>query len=245
MYPYQRVAKELLRSGTPLNLLVASPTGSGKTRVIEEAIAVAREQRQRIFVAEPLIALVEQIYSKLKGDDVRMLTGPSKKGCEDGDVTICTFEVLASKAAGQPECLDGCPRIVIDEFHFLGSDRGHVLQEILSHCQVGRSVVALSGTMPNVFDLAALLSRINGFPTYVLGAARRPIDISFFCYSVESQRSRAMEPAIREPPFRSQAIGGLSDRQKLLTFLRLLAKWDCNPSLLVAFSCRKLDEMAN
>jgi superfamily II RNA helicase len=164
---------------------------------------------------------------------------------EASDVTSGTFEVLASKAAAQPECLDGCPRIVIDEFHYLASDRGTVLQEILSHCQVGRSVVALSGTMPNVAELAALLSRINGFPTYVLGASRRPIDIAFHCYSVKSARSKALAPA-REPPyFRAQAIGGLADRQSLLHFLRLLTQWDCNPSLLVTFSCRKLDEMAN
>lgn len=245
LYPYQRVARDLLRSGLPLNLLVASPTGSGKTRVIEEAIAVAREQGQRIFVAEPLIALVEQIYSRLKGEDVCMLTGPSKRGAEAADVTICTFEVLASKAAAQPECLDGCPRVVIDEFHYLASERGTVLQEILSHCRAGRGVVALSGTMPNVAELAALLSRINGFPTYVLGAARRPIDISFHCYSVESARSRPVQPARKAPPLRAQAVGGLADRQALLHFLRLLAQWDCNPSLLVTFSCRKLDEMAN
>jgi DEAD/DEAH box helicase len=245
LYPYQRVARDLLRSGRSLNLLVASPTGSGKTRVIEEAIAVAREQGQRIFVAEPLIALVEQIYSRLKGEDVCMLTGPSKRGAEAADVTICTFEVLASKAAAQPECLDGCPRLVIDEFHYLASERGTVLQEILSHCRAGRGVVALSGTMPNVAELAALLSRINGFPTYVLGAARRPIDISFHCYSVESARSTPLRPARQAPPLRAQAVGGLADRQALLHFLRLLAQWDCNPSLLVSFSCRKLDEMAN
>lgn len=245
LYPYQRVAVELLRGGQALNLLVASPTGSGKTRVIEEAVAVARERGQRIYVCEPLIALVEQIYQRIPGEDVRMLTGPSKKGSEEADVTICTYEVLATKAGAQPECLDGCPTIVIDEFHFLGSERGHVLQEILSHCQDGRAVVALSGTMPNVAELAALLSRVNGFPTYVLGAARRPIDLSFYCYSSESRVSKRLLPAPRPPPFDAQRIGGVRNRQELLSFLRYLSKWDCNPSLLVAFSCRKLDEMAN
>lgn len=245
LYPYQRVARDLLWSGEQLNLLVASPTGSGKTRVIEEAIAVARADGSRIYVAEPLIALVEQIYSRVRGDDVCMLTGPSKKGVEAADVTICTFEVLASKAGAQPECLDGCPRIVIDEFHYLASDRGTVLQEILAQCRSGRSIVALSGTMPNVAELAALLSRINGFPTYVLGAHRRPIDISFFCYSSESQLRRPVRPAKKPPILRAQAIGGLHDRQSVLAFLRRLVEWDCNPSLLVTFSCRKLDEMAD
>jgi len=248
LYPYQRVSRDLLRSPGGKNLLVASPTGSGKTRIIEECVAIARERGQRVFVAEPLIALVEQIYTRIGGEGIRMLTGPSRKGQEDADVTVCTYEVLARIAACEPELLDGCPCIVIDEFHFLGTDRGPVIEEILAHCQQGRSVVALSGTMPNVVDLAAFLSRLNGFPTYVVGASRRPIDISFYTYAAAEDRMSVLQPPslARQPPaFRSQAIGGVTDRQCLLRFLAQLDRWDCNPSLLVSFSCRKLDELAD
>jgi DEAD/DEAH box helicase len=245
LYPYQRVARDLLRSSDDLNLLVSSPTGSGKTRVIEECVKLARERQQRIFVAEPLIALVEQIYTRIGGENICMLTGPSRKGSENADVVVCTYEVLARIASCEPHRLDGCPRIVLDEFHFLGTDRGPVIEEILAHCQPGRSVVALSGTMPNVADLAAFLVRINDFPTYVLGAARRPIDISFYAYAAEEDRMSTLAPPQRPQPFRSQSIGGIGNRQSLLRFLTQLDKWDCHPSLLVAFSCRRLDEMAD
>ena len=161
LYPYQCVARDLLRGSESLNLLVASPTGSGKTRVIEECVALARAKHQRIFVAEPLIALVEQIYARLGGDNICMLTGPSRKGFEGADVVVCTYEVLARLAACEPQRLDGGPRIVLDELHFLGTDRGPVIEEILAHCQPGRSVVALSGTMPNTAQLAAFLARIR------------------------------------------------------------------------------------
>jgi len=245
LYPYQCVAAELLRGSDQLNLLVASPTGSGKTRIIEECVALARAKKQRIFVAEPLIALVEQIYARLGGDDICMLTGPSRKGSEGADVVVCTYEVLARLAACEPQRLDGCPRIVLDEFHFLGTDRGPVIEEILAHCQPGRSVVALSGTMPNTAQLAAFLARINGFPTYVVGAAQRPIQISFYAYAAAEDRMSSLAPPQRPQPFRSQAVGGVGDRQSLLRLLAQLDRWDCHPSLLVSFSCRRLDEMAN
>lgn len=248
LYPYQRTGFELLRDAEPKNLLVASPTGSGKTKLIEECVALARSRGQRIFVAEPLIALVEQIYQRLGGpgaSDLCMLTGPSRKGdSSTAGVVVCTYEVLARLAACEPERLDGCPRIVLDEFHFLGSDRGSVLQEILGHA-AHRSVVALSGTMPNVADLAAFLSRLNGFPTYVIGAQRRPVEISFYSYACASDRMAPLLPPPRPVGFRSQAIGGIKDRQGLLRFLAHLELHDCHPSLLVDFSCRRLDEMAD
>lgn len=245
LYPYQRVARDLLRGADELNLLVSSPTGSGKSRVIEECVAIARARGQRIFVAEPLIALVEQIYTRIGGENICMLTGPSRKGAENADVVVCTYEVLARIASCEPQRLDGCPRIVLDEFHFLATDRGPVIEEILAHCQVGRSIVALSGTMPNVSDLAAFLTRINGFPTHVLGAARRPIEISFYAYAAAEDSMSTLVAPDRPQPFRAQAVGGIGDRQSLLRFMAQLEKWDCHPSLLVAFSCRRLDEMAD
>jgi len=245
LYPYQVVCDDLIRSGLDVNLLVASPTGSGKTRVIEMCVADARSKGERIFVAEPLIALAEQIYTRIGGADTCMITGPSRKGSDTADVVVCTYEVLARIASSEPHRLDGARRIVIDEFHFLGTDRGTVVQEILAHCQSGRSIIALSGTMPNVADLAAFLSRINNFPTYVVGAARRPIDISFYTYAAAEDKMSVLTPPQRPQPFRSQAIGGIGDRQSLIRFLNHLDAWDCHPTLLVTFSCRRLDEMAD
>jgi superfamily II RNA helicase len=241
------VSRELLEAPGRKNLLVASPTGSGKTFVIEECVRLARRDGQRLFVAEPLIALVEQIFSRIGGTDLAMRTGPSCRGQEDAAVCVCTYEVLARLAAVEPQALDGCPRLVIDEFHFLGSDRGPVLQEILAHCREGREVVALSGTMPNVHELAAFLARLNGFPTFVVGAARRPIEIGFYHYACDRDRMSHLRPPVeprQQPPFRAQDIGGIRDRQGLFRLLEQLQAWDCLPALFVAFSCRKLDEYA-
>ena len=65
LYPYQCVAAELLRGSDQLNLLVASPTGSGKTRIIEECVALARAKKQRIFVAEPQRSRAQTLLAHL------------------------------------------------------------------------------------------------------------------------------------------------------------------------------------
>jgi hypothetical protein len=70
-------------------------------------VADARSKGERIFIAEPLIALAEQIYTRIGGEDTCMITGPSRKGSETADVVVCTFEVLARIAASEPQRLDG------------------------------------------------------------------------------------------------------------------------------------------
>ena len=244
LYPYQRRSRDVLRAPGRKNLLVASPTGSGKTFVIEECVRLAREADLRLLIGEPLIALAEQIYSRIGGEDLAMRTGPSRKGSEGASVVVGTYEALARMASTEPEFLTGCPRIVIDEFHFLGSDRGPVLQELLASCREGREVVALSGTMPNVHELACFLSRLNGFPTYVVGAPRRPIEISFYHYACAEDAMSHLRPAARPPPFRAQDIGGVRDRQGLFRLLDQLQTWDCYPALFVTFSCKRLDDFA-
>jgi len=244
-YPYQRVGQDLLAAPFAKNLLVASPTGSGKTRLIEDCVALARARGERLYVAEPLIALVEQIYTRLGGADVAMRTGPSRKGAADAPIVVCTYEVLARIVAAETDALDGCPRIVIDEFHFLGGDRGPVLAEILTCCRAGRELVALSGTMPNVQQLAAHMGRINGFPTYVVGAPQRPVQIQFYHYSAQEDRLRTLRPSVRPPAFDARRVGGLGDRQALLRFVDQLGAHDSHPTLIVAFSCARLDQMAD
>lgn len=249
LYCYQRRARDVLRAPGRKNLLVASPTGSGKTFVIEECVRVAREEGSSLLIGEPLIALAEQIFHRLGGPGLAMRTGPSRRGEEQAPIVVGTYEALARALSTDPQQSSGCPRIVIDEFHYVGSDRGPVIQELLACCREGREVVALSGTMPNVPELAAFLSRINGFPTYVVGAPRRPVEISFYHYSCREDRMRCLsvqgserQAALAGGP---RDIGGLRDRQGLYRFLDQLRRWDCYPALVVTFSCRKLDELAD
>ena len=178
------------------NLLIQSPTGSGKTFAICEAARLVLDSSagEILYVAEPLIALAEQVYNRLGGErEARcaLRTGPSRRGGDDESrVVVCTYEVLARICLSSPQRLDCCSTIVIDEIHYIASDRGPVIQEILQATQT-KNIVALSGTLPNKAQFARFLSSLNGLPTYIAGADTRPVPLSFSVYDVGSSRCMA------------------------------------------------------
>jgi hypothetical protein len=261
-YAYQEAAYALLAGEERVNLLVASPTGSGKTSVIVRAAQLAVARGQKLVVAEPLIALVEQVHARLAaslpGVAVDMRTGPSvKETASEASVTVCTYEVLASVCSSAPgeaaaSPLSGCLQVAVDEFHYIGEDRGPVIQEILDWCRnAGASVVALSGTLVNELEVAEFISGVNGLPTVVVGASVRPVPLTFYYYDARNARKPFSALRARAPWERAGAdqpnfgtIGGLRGRQDVLRLVTGLRTWDCLPALMVTFSCRRLDEWA-
>ena len=232
------------------NLLIQSPTGSGKTFAICEAARLVLDSSagEILYVAEPLIALAEQVYNRLGGErEARcaLRTGPSRRGDDDESrVVVCTYEVLARICLSSPQRLDCCSTIVIDEIHYIASDRGPVIQEILQATQT-KNIVALSGTLPNKAQFARFLSSLNGLPTYIAGADTRPVPLSFSVYDVGSSRCMALRAQSPAPRIDEADIGGLKGKQDLLSLLAVLASHDSMPLLVVLFSCRKLDQMAD
>ena len=187
LYPFQSHIRTLLTSisDNPCNILVASPTGSGKTFAIEEAAQKALEIGKPIYVAQPLIALAEQVYSRLNGDQnerICLRTGPSCRGRSDQElVTICTYEVLSRACLKNPHLLRDAMLVIIDEIHYVASDRGPAIIEILHSCPA-TPLIALSGTLPNQTQFGNFVASINSLPTYITGAKRRPVPVSYFTY---------------------------------------------------------------
>lgn len=243
LYPFQRHIAAVFPQRC--NLLVASPTGSGKTFAIEEAARwIAQRPGEVLYVAQPLIALAEQVYTRLGGprEGLALRTGPVRQGDDEESIVVCTYEVLARKCLSDPTSLARCPLVVIDEVHYIASDRGAVIQEIL-HCCDERRIVALSGTLPNAEQFASFLASVNGLPTFVTGAASRPVPVSFFAYNAKAQRCAALRLRLRAA-LEARDIGGLNSKQDLLGCLRCLREHQSMPLLIVAFSCRKLDQFA-
>jgi hypothetical protein len=258
LYPYQSLIREIMRAGWLANILVASPTGSGKSFVIYEAAHCARQLGGTVYVGEPLIALVEQVYAACRGRGfaTAMRTGPSSRGEEgrDATVVVCTYEVLAKM--GNERGLPGAVCVVIDEVHFLAvPDRGPVIQEILQTARVmSLPIFALSGTIPNSISVARFLSACNALPTKVVGALRRPIELKHYYYDATSTKRAQgdgfgfslLRPASsgRVPALDDKFLGGVHTKQDLLLLIRGLAHWDCLPALLVAFKCSLLETFA-
>jgi hypothetical protein len=234
------------------NLLVASPTGSGKTFAIQHAATLARSSGSRLFVCEPLVALAVQIYRRLGGrscPDICLRTGLRCQGEAEAPIQVCTFEVLCRSLERRPDFLAaGCPAVIIDEFHAIAGDRGPVLCELLTLCGSARpapSIVALSGTLPNALEVGQLLSRINDLPTLITGARRRPVPIFFELWHPGAQNLATLPEQVssRVVPD-ARCIGNITSKNQLLELLRCLERENRTPALIVNFSCRCLDRWA-
>lgn len=176
---FQRTACELLESGR--SVLVAAPTGSGKTTVAEFAVYLARRERDaRIFYTTPIKALSNQKFHELcaeYGDDeVGLLTGDvNLRG--DAPVVVMTTEVLRNMIYADSPALDGLAFVVLDEVHYLGDRfRGAVWEEIILHLAPSVKLVSLSATVSNAEEFGDWMHAVRGDTDVVL-SEHRPVPL--------------------------------------------------------------------
>ena len=160
------------------SVLVAAPTGSGKTVVAEYAIDVARRSGRRAFYTAPIKALSNQKYHDLVArhgsDQVGLLTGDNSIN-GDAPVVVMTTEVLRNMIYGRSKALDLLDVVVLDEVHFLqDAYRGPVWEEVIIHLPSQVRLVCLSATVSNAQELADWISTVRG-PTSAVVEERRPV----------------------------------------------------------------------
>ena len=160
------------------HVVVAVPTGSGKTVVAEYGIAAARQNGMRAFYTAPVKALSNQKYRDLvaiHGEElVGLLTGDNSIN-GDAPIVVMTTEVLRNMIYGRSRLLDDLGLVVLDEVHFLqDSYRGPVWEEVMIHLPHHVRLVCLSATVSNVDELAAWITTVRG-PTASIVERRRPV----------------------------------------------------------------------
>ena len=133
------------------SVLVAAPTGSGKTLVAEYAIEHARASGGKAFYTTPLKALSNQKYGDLVraygADHVGLLTGDNSIN-GDAPVVVMTTEVLRNMIYAASPALDGLSVVVLDEVHYLQDRyRGPVWEEVIVHLDTSVRLVCLSATV--------------------------------------------------------------------------------------------------
>ena len=176
--PYQRHALDALDAGR--SVLVAAPTGSGKTIVGEYAIARALDRGAKAFYTTPIKALSNQKYGdlvKLHGrEQVGLLTGDrSVNG--DAPVVVMTTEVLRNMIYAASPALDGLESVVLDEVHYLQDRyRGAVWEEVIVHLAPEIDLICLSATVSNAEEFAAWIETVRGATTAVI-EERRPVEL--------------------------------------------------------------------
>ncbi|MBW8826391.1 MAG: DEAD/DEAH box helicase [Acidobacteria bacterium] len=175
---FQRRAIAALDEGQ--SVLVAAPTGSGKTVVAEHAIASALGAGRKTFYTAPIKALSNQKYGDLVrvygADRVGLLTGDNSINGE-APIVVMTTEVLRNMIYAGSSTLDGLEYVVLDEVHYLqDAYRGPVWEEVIIHLPRSVRLVCLSATVSNAEELADWISTVRG-PTAAVIEERRPIEL--------------------------------------------------------------------
>ena len=176
---YQREAAEAIDRGE--SVVVAAPTGSGKTVVAEAAIAAVIAAGKRAAYTTPIKALSNQKYGELReqygADRVGLLTGDNSIN-GSGAVVVMTTEVLRNMMyAGSPDLAD-LGVVVLDEVHYLQDRaRGAVWEEIIIHLEREIPLICLSATVPNAEEFSEWVASRRG-PTALVVERNRSVPLA-------------------------------------------------------------------
>lgn len=202
---FQRRALNELEAGN--NVLVAAPTGAGKTIIADFAIYLARQGNVKAFYTTPIKALSNQKYHDLVRiygpDKVGLLTGDMSINSE-ADIVVMTTEVLRNMLYEGSTTLTALRYVILDEVHYLADRmRGQVWEEVIIHLPKDVKVVGLSATVSNVEDFANWIQSVRG-KTSLIVSEKRPVPL---IQEVMLQESDRTEPRLFDLYQDDQEVG--------------------------------------
>ncbi len=175
---FQELALDALDEGG--SVVVAAPTGAGKTVIAQYAVARALAEGKKAFYTTPLKALSNQKYLELVArhgaESVGLLTGDNSIN-GTAPVVVMTTEVLRNMIYASSGALRGLRYVVLDEVHYLqNAYRGPVWEEVIIHAPAGVDLVCLSATVSNAEELAEWIRTVRGTTSAVI-EDRRPVEL--------------------------------------------------------------------
>jgi ATP-dependent RNA helicase HelY len=262
--PFQRESCLALELGS--SVLVAAPTGAGKTVVGEFAAWLALHRGGKTFYTTPIKALSNQKFG-----DFLALHGAKNVGLLTGDnsinggapIVVMTTEVLRNMIYEDSPNLAGLHYVVLDEVHYLQDQyRGAVWEEVLIHLPVDVQTVSLSATVSNAEEFGDWLQTLRG-RTEVVIEEKRPVEIRHWYFAADellpmflrrpdgsvspNSRAREFERRRRHGSYRPQRGGKRPDTKRARAPLRTevvdrLRGEDMLPAIYFIFSRKGCDE---
>ncbi|HEV7848316.1 MAG TPA: DEAD/DEAH box helicase [Mycetocola sp.] len=177
--PFQLEACASVEAGN--SVLVAAPTGAGKTIIAEFAIYAAMQRtRSKVFYTAPMKALSNQKFNELVAEygaeSVGLLTGDTNINAR-ARVVVMTTEVLRNMLYADSDLLADLAYVVMDEVHYLADRfRGAVWEEVIIHLPQEVRMVSLSATVSNAEEFGDWLQAVRGH-TEVIVSEERPVPL--------------------------------------------------------------------
>ncbi len=177
--PFQLGACAALEAGD--SVLVAAPTGAGKTIVAEFAVFLAmQEPSAKVFYTAPMKALSNQKFQEFVAaygpDDVGLLTGDTNIN-SGARIVVMTTEVLRNMLYADSDLLRDLSFVIMDEVHYLADRfRGAVWEEVIIHLPQAVRMVSLSATVSNAEEFGDWLQAVRG-QTTVIVSEERPVPL--------------------------------------------------------------------
>ncbi len=175
---FQVEAARALEAGK--NVLLAAPTGSGKTLVAEYAIDQAVKSGKRAIYTSPIKALSNQKFRDFKNDGLRvgLMTGDLTLD-PDAPLVIMTTEIFRNAVFEDPERFRDTDFAIFDEVHFVDDvDRGTVWEESLIFAPPHVRFVGLSATIANLHEFGEWIRHVRPQELAVIEHTRRPVPLS-------------------------------------------------------------------
>lgn len=177
--PFQIAAANLLEAGS--SVLVAAPTGAGKTVVAEFAVFLAMSTAEdKLFYTTPMKALSNQKYNEFVDEwgasNVGLLTGDTNIN-PTARIMVMTTEVLRNMLYADSDLLKNLKFVVMDEIHYLADRfRGAVWEEVIIHLPQHVRLVGLSATVSNAEEFGDWLQAVRG-NTEIIVSEDRPVPL--------------------------------------------------------------------
>lgn len=169
------------------SLIVAAPTGCGKTLIAEYAVDVSLQRGKRVVYTAPIKALSNQKFR-----DFRKRFGDEIVGIQTGDVTInpdatlliMTTEIFRNLILEDSGRLANIYYVIFDEIHYLDDpERGTVWEESIILAPREIRFMCLSATVPNIKQLADWMGTVRNTEFRIIEETHRPVPLKHFFFS--------------------------------------------------------------
>ena len=192
------------------SVIVAAPTGAGKTLIAEYAVEKCLERERKIIYTAPIKALSNQKYRDFYadyGDMIGIMTGDVVLN-PDAPALIMTTEIFRNTIFEDISRLDDIDYVIFDEIHYINDiQRGTVWEESIIFAPQHIKFVCLSATMPNLDQFARWMQSIRRHPIEVINEESRPVPLEHKLY-------------IRNAGIGDLEASGRADRKSVQSLLR-------------------------